>query len=266
MKKLISLLLCTIMLCSVSVFPTSAEDSVMTIEEYEKAYFGEHYITDAEAAAFALAGYPGAAADFVCLPDVVFYIGEITDEKAALLEKYFPGAEYGVVDGFFENLPAGADVLSFGYRFPGQTVDFLPDSYGVLAPEGYPAVDIEMMNTKILYALTQVMKECGDGEVVTTYIEGTPGGWSYPTWHADVNGDGKINAKDILTIKRFMVGIDYRISFTSDPYRDKAINAKDILTIKRYMVRAEEYPAYVWTTDLGYYCKYNPIKGFFSDK
>lgn len=50
----------------------------------------------------------------------------------------------------------------------------------------------------------------------------------------DTNGDDKINAKDILTIKRHMVRIE--LSEKCDVNGDGKINAKDILSIKRHMV------------------------------
>lgn len=254
MKKLLSIVLCTIMLCSVTIFPTSAEDNVMTIEEYERAYFGEHYITDAEAASFAMAGYPGVAnPEYVNSkahdPYTLYYdIGSISN---TLLNKYFPKGNYAITP--YNDGLESAIIFNWSLNYPGEQ----------------QGLDANMMVTKILYVLTQLNMEKYGGSYDIGEIKVIPQRTAFggePSWHADVNGDGKINAKDILTIKRFIVGIDYRIAFHNDPNNDKAINAKDILQIKRYIVGVDDYPGYVYrpNPDNPEERFWNPIKGYFA--
>lgn len=265
MKKLLSIILCAVMLCSVAVFSTSAEDE-MTIEELDKSYFGNYYIDDYTAAKFALNGYPGvdySMFDYVLnkwvnLGEVYFAIDGLTEESMSLVESRLE-----------ENFPENSFDASVEFSFTevevptqGSIGNMYVRLYGYV--QYFSSVDLAMFNIKCAYALTQIAKECGV-EGVRIVIDAVPGN-TYPiSWTADVNGDGKINARDILAIKRYMVGIDYRIAVYNDPNRDNAINAKDILTIKRYIVGVEEYTYSIWIPDpdSGNYRQYNPLKGFF---
>lgn len=251
MKKLLSLILCAVMLCSALVFPTSAEDE-MTVEKFEKQLFGEHYVTDAEAAKFALAGYPGVTnTEFInnkACEEISFYIGSISSYTLLLLDEYFPGLDYTIHTSHYNN----QSVISFILTYTDDTVAFASS----------------FLDIKILYILVQLMAEINGGisrGAVTVIPESIIFGGE-PSWRADVNEDGKINAKDILTINRFIVGIDYRIAFHNDPNNDKAINAKDILQIKRYIVGVDDYPGYVYrpNPDNPEERFWNPIKGYFA--
>lgn len=53
----------------------------------------------------------------------------------------------------------------------------------------------------------------------------------------DVNNDSKVNARDILAIKRHIVGIE--LSENADANGDGKVNARDILAIKRHIVNIE---------------------------
>lgn len=255
MKKLISLLLCSVMLCSVFVFPMSAGfpfdvEEDMTAEEYENKCFGEHYVTDAEAAEFAIAGYPGVKIpylEYLFKDSLRFSLGENSEEKLALLKEYFPMENY--ISSVEDNQ---LDVCFYHpVVFPLRSLS-----------EDQFDVDYLMLNIKVLYTLTQINKACDGAEVEVKRAIQTYGDYG-KSLTADVNGDLKINAKDILAIKRFMVGIDYRIAFHNDPNSDNAINAKDILQIKRYMVGVDDYTDYIiYPGEGGTY--YNPIKGHFN--
>ena len=234
--------------------PNATTQDKMTIEEYEKAFFGDYYITDKEAADFALAGYPGASMDnpeYISKPRVYFNIGEASEEKLSLLKSHFPKNCY--------------------FASCNNNNQMIVDLYYIDCPEElYPNVlkyegmnnNIIMANIKSLYALTQIAKEC-DSSTVELCYDWNPGDYGR-SLHADVNGDLKINAKDILAIKRFVVGIDYRIAFcNTDPTKDNKFDARDILQIKKYVVSIDDYTDYIiYPGEGGIY--YNPIKGHFN--
>ena len=56
--------------------------------------------------------------------------------------------------------------------------------------------------------------------------------------YGDVNGDGKVNAKDVLAIRKYLVGSGDE-SFNeaaADVNADGKVNAKDVLKIRKYLV------------------------------
>ena len=60
-----------------------------------------------------------------------------------------------------------------------------------------------------------------------------------PCGPGDVDGNGKINAKDVVALMRFLVGTKPRIFFkrVADFNEDTNINAKDVTALMRYIVR-----------------------------
>ena len=51
----------------------------------------------------------------------------------------------------------------------------------------------------------------------------------------DVTGDGKVNALDLLRLKRFLAGEDVEIGGSADITGDGKVNALDLLRLKRYL-------------------------------
>ena len=56
--------------------------------------------------------------------------------------------------------------------------------------------------------------------------------------YGDVNGDKKINAKDVLAIRKYIVKADPGtfILAAADVNDDNKVNAKDVLKIRKYIV------------------------------
>ena len=60
----------------------------------------------------------------------------------------------------------------------------------------------------------------------------------FNTGYGDVNGDGKVNAKDVLKIRKALVGNETGTYYKAagDVNADKNVNAKDVLKIRKYLV------------------------------
>ena len=59
--------------------------------------------------------------------------------------------------------------------------------------------------------------------------------FAFPAWSGDANGDGKINAFDVIMIMRRLAGEDISLAATADYDSDGAVNAKDVTLIMRYL-------------------------------
>ena len=55
------------------------------------------------------------------------------------------------------------------------------------------------------------------------------------TLKGDANGDGTINMKDVLGLRRFLAGLDRELLGDGDANDDGAINMKDVLSLRRYL-------------------------------
>ena len=84
---------------------------------------------------------------------------------------------------------------------------------------------------------------CAQGESVTVEADGVyvlhvdpivP--QTAPILYGDVNGDGKINKKDSLDMKKYLADSDYEIDLTAaDVVPDGKVNKKDALRLKQYL-------------------------------
>lgn len=53
----------------------------------------------------------------------------------------------------------------------------------------------------------------------------------------DVNSDGSINGKDVLLLRKYIVGLDSSLTYeNADLTGDCLINGKDVLSIRKYIV------------------------------
>jgi hypothetical protein len=184
-------------------------------EATEKSILGEQYITDAEAYAFAGTGYSGAGNTQLLQNSSSFSVGAATSEKKALLDEFFSSTDKcRVVD-------KDGELIVELNELPEEIAD--------------SAVNKEMLNVKLLYALTQLMKGYEDSEV--NVIGSSETDENTNSMPGDTNCDSKLNAKDILLLKRAAVGVDCRISFhNADANSDGKINAKDVIQIKRTVI------------------------------
>lgn len=259
MKKLISLLLCALMLCSALVFPTSAE-GVMTAEEFERAFFGDYYITDKEAEAFLMDGCPGtyngeysdfANSEYVPLRlfGVTTYYYISMSNPVLLredLKKYLPLVDfYTVEDNFYTDKifqpydsMTGINIISFTPYLDWD--NWNPEDYAMYqyACKMSP-VDREYFNIKMLYVLTRYMADHSE-DILSPYVNSCGLAYDYLAFNqikdikGDVNGDGKLDLVDILMIKRYTSGIDSRIALhNADISEDGKIDMIDILLTKR---------------------------------
>lgn len=56
-----------------------------------------------------------------------------------------------------------------------------------------------------------------------------------PAWSGDANGDGKINARDVILIMKHITGDDAELAPTADYNSDGVINAKDVILVMKYL-------------------------------
>ncbi len=90
-----------------------------------------------------------------------------------------------------------------------------------------------------------------NGEIVLVYSDGTievrpistqstpseTGSSQFSdTLLGDANGDGAVNMKDVLTVRKFLAGMDVSINVTnSDTNNDTFVNMKDVLQLRKYL-------------------------------
>ena len=53
--------------------------------------------------------------------------------------------------------------------------------------------------------------------------------------YGDANGDGQVNAKDVVLIQRFLSGWSVEIAGNADANADGKTNAKDVVLLQRYL-------------------------------
>ena len=63
----------------------------------------------------------------------------------------------------------------------------------------------------------------------------------------DVNGDGKVNAKDVVLMRRYCANaIKYPLDAyqlqVADVFQDGKVNAKDVVVLRRYCANPAKYP------------------------
>ncbi|MDD6102359.1 MAG: cadherin-like beta sandwich domain-containing protein [Clostridiales bacterium] len=135
------------------------------------------------------------------------------------------------------NTPTPAYSISFG--------TYLHDSTGIY---GIPVnttvngffnvVKINGSNVKAIYD-TSGKKAAGTSKLVTGYTLKTDKGTYYLSIKGDLSGDGIVNIKDLLTLKKYMLGSEKfstsaknagRLSGTTAP------GVKDLLKLKRYLL------------------------------
>jgi len=67
-----------------------------------------------------------------------------------------------------------------------------------------------------------------------------------PVVYGDLNNDSKVNAVDIMMLKRYILGIIDNINLTAaDIYFDGVVNSSDYNIMKRYLLKAIEDIPYV---------------------
>jgi hypothetical protein len=86
----------------------------------------------------------------------------------------------------------------------------------------------------------------------TTYVEIAAKGHSYadrvcincgedqPLSYGDANGDGEVNGKDVIVLRRHLVNPVVEISDGADANGDGEINGKDVIILRRYLVGTAE--------------------------
>ncbi len=65
----------------------------------------------------------------------------------------------------------------------------------------------------------------------------------------DVNGDGAINMKDVLSLRRFVAGVDSVVAGDGDVNLDGDVNMKDVLLLRCYLAGLETLPTRATTTE-----------------
>ncbi|MCQ2405348.1 MAG: dockerin type I repeat-containing protein, partial [Clostridia bacterium] len=54
--------------------------------------------------------------------------------------------------------------------------------------------------------------------------------------HGDANGDGAVNMKDVLILRKFLAGIDVSyVARNSDVNGDGNVNMKDVLILRKFL-------------------------------
>ena len=217
MKKLLSLILCAVMLCSVTMFSASAQD-IMTSEDFEKAFFGDYYITDKEAEEFMMKGCPGTydgeCSDFANKEYVPLKLLGITNYYYISLsncvvirenlKEYLPLVDfYTVTDNFHVDnilLPydsiTGISIITFTPYFDWN--DWNSNNYAMYRyASSMSPIDREYFNIKMLYVLTRYMEDHSD-DILSPYVSSCGlayGGIEFyqaKDIKGDMNGDNKL--------------------------------------------------------------------------
>ena len=64
----------------------------------------------------------------------------------------------------------------------------------------------------------------------------------------DANGDGVVNMKDVLVLRKFIAGMDEPADYdAADANRDADINMKDVLAVRLYVANLQTLPTYSYT-------------------
>ena len=87
------------------------------------------------------------------------------------------------------------------------------------------------------YEITLAVIECYDentDDVVFNVVNGCISVINY----GDVNGDGIVNGKDVIVLRRYLVDEDVEIFAGADANGDGEINGKDVIVIRQYIVGA----------------------------
>lgn len=259
MKRLLSIVLCALMLCSTLVFPTSAEEA-MTAEEFERAFFGEYYITDEEAEAFLMSGCPGTYngeySDFANSEYVPLKLLGVTEyyyismSNPVLLredlKKYLPLVDFYTVEDNFStdrifqpyDSMSGINIITFTPYIDWSNYtqnDFDMYLYALRMSK----VDREYFNIKMLYVLTRYMADHSE-DILSPYVNSCGLAYDYLAFNqikdikGDLNSDGKVTMVDVLMLKRYIADIDSRIALhNANVNGDGTVNFVDALLLKR---------------------------------
>ena len=60
-----------------------------------------------------------------------------------------------------------------------------------------------------------------------------------PVW-GDANGDGAVNMKDVLALRKYLAGLDVSLTEAADCNGDGAVNMKDVLSLRRFLAGLED--------------------------
>lgn len=56
----------------------------------------------------------------------------------------------------------------------------------------------------------------------------------------DANGDGAVNMKDVLALRKFLAGLDVSLTEAADRNGDGTVNMKDVLSLRRFLAGLED--------------------------